>query len=100
MKLIKTIVKNRPVQAASATMAALTASAPALAADGFTKANTLMENVSTGLYSLAAATITVATLIVGYKVLYNKQALSECSNIIIGGILIASASAAGGFFTS
>ncbi|MDQ1228449.1 type IV secretion system protein VirB2 [Pantoea ananatis] len=100
MKLIKTFVKTRPVQTALATLATTSLSMPASAADGFTKANSLMENVSTGLYSLAAATITVATLIVGYKVLYNKQALSDCSNIIIGGIIIASASAAGGFFTS
>lgn len=98
MKLINSLKKN--LNSTLALIAATIVSTPALAADGFTKANTLMENISTGLYSLAGATITIAVLWVGYKVLYNKQALSECSGIIIGGILIASATAVGGFFTS
>lgn len=59
-------------------------------ADGFSKANTLMAKISTGLHGVAAITITVAVVWVGYKVLWNGQSLKDCGNIIIGAILIIS----------
>lgn len=62
------------------------------AGSGFTKANTLLENVATGLEGLAIATITIAALIVGYRTLFDGRALSESKNIMIGGIIIASVS--------
>ncbi|MDT3268704.1 TrbC/VirB2 family protein [Pseudomonas amygdali pv. morsprunorum] len=67
------------------------ASVPAMA-DGFTKASTLLEKVSTGLLALSLVTVTIAVLWVGYKVLFGGNTLRECAPIIIGAILIASAS--------
>lgn len=66
-------------------------SSPAMA-DGFTKANTLLEKVAAGLEGLAIATISIAALIVGYRTLFDGRALSESKNIIIGGVVIASVS--------
>ncbi|PAV02515.1 TriB protein [Arsenophonus sp. ENCA] len=60
---------------------------PALA-DGFVRATTIMQKVATGLHGLAAITITVAVIWVGYKTLWKGESLSQCGNIIIGGILI------------
>lgn len=60
---------------------------PALA-DGFVRAKTIMQKVSTGLHGLAAVTITVAVIWVGYKTLWKGESLSQCGNIIIGAILI------------
>lgn len=64
---------------------------PAFAA-GFSKANTLLEKVASGLEGLAIATITIAALIVGYRTLFDGRALSESKNIMIGGVIIASVS--------
>lgn len=65
-------------------------SLPALA-DGFSKANVLLQKISAGLTGLAIITITIATIWVGYKVLWDGNSLKDCKAIIIGGILIASA---------
>ncbi|EHP1992411.1 TrbC/VirB2 family protein [Serratia marcescens] len=64
------------------------AASPALAADGFQRANTIMQKVSTGLHGLAAIVITVAVIWIGYKTLWKGESLSQCGYIIIGGILI------------
>jgi len=69
-------------------------------ADGFTRANTVMEKVSTGLHGLAAITITVAVIWVGYKTLWKGESLSQCAYIIIGGILIAGGSVIGALLMS
>lgn len=66
-------------------------SSPAMA-DGFTKANTLLEKIASGLEGLAIATITIAALIVGYRTLFEERALMESKKIMIGGIIIASVS--------
>ena len=71
--------------------AMLAVSVPAMA-DGFTKASTLLEKVSAGLLGLSIVTVTIAVLWVGYKVLFAGNTLRECAPIIIGAILIASAS--------
>lgn len=65
--------------------------APHVFADGFSTANTSLMKVSTGLHSLAAATITIAVMWVGYKVLWDGKTIRECWNILLGGILIAGA---------
>ena len=52
-----------PVSACTLTTFSAT---PALA-DGFQRANTVMQKVSTGLHGLAAITITVAVIWIGYK---------------------------------
>lgn len=75
-------------------------SAPQAFADGFTRANTVMEKVSTGLHGLAAITITVAVIWVGYKTLWKGESLSQCAYIIIGGILIGGGSEIGALLMS
>ena len=72
---------------------------PALA-DGFQRANTVMEKVSTGLHGLAAITITVAVIWIGYKTLWKGEILSQCGYIIIGGILIGGGSEIGALLMS
>ncbi|HDX9051773.1 TPA: TrbC/VirB2 family protein [Yersinia enterocolitica] len=77
----------------------LLAASPAFA-DGFSKANDLMGKISTGLHGVAAITITVAVVWVGYKVLWNGQSLKDCGNIIIGAILIISGAEFANLFVS
>ncbi len=76
-------------------------SAPVLAANsGFNKANETLINTSTGLLGLAAVTITLATMWVGYKVLFDGKSLHDMRNIIIGAILIVGASGFGAYWAS
>ncbi|HHT1436749.1 TPA: TrbC/VirB2 family protein [Citrobacter freundii] len=76
-------------------------SAPVLAANsGFNKANETLSNTSTGLLGLAAVTITLATMWVGYKVLFDGKSLHDMRNIIIGAILIVGASDFGAYWAS
>jgi type IV secretion system protein VirB2 len=77
-----------------ATLVAFFLSAPVFA-DGFSKAETLLEKISSGLSGLAVVTITIAVIWVGYKVLWDGKSLHDCKGIIIGGILIASAAEIG-----
>lgn len=84
LKKLKSLL-SRPL----AVMSSLALASPAFA-DGFAKANELMAKISTGLHGVAAITITVAVVWVGYKVLWNGQSLKDCGNIIIGAILIIS----------
>ncbi|QDY44501.1 TrbC/VirB2 family protein [Candidatus Pantoea soli] len=87
------------VRNTAAAVGSLAVASPAFA-DGFTKADTLLEKVSSGLMGLAVVTITIAALIVGYRTLYDGRALSESKNIIIGGIIIASVSEIASILTS
>lgn len=76
-------------------------SAQALAADsGFTKANDTLNHTSAGLLGLAAATITLATMWIGYKVLFDGKSLHDMRNVIIGAILIVGASGFGAYWAS
>ncbi|MDR2341606.1 MAG: TrbC/VirB2 family protein [Campylobacteraceae bacterium] len=59
---------------------------------GLDKASKLLETVTNALTGLSVLTVTIAILWVGYKVLFGGQTLRECTPIIIGAILIASAS--------
>ena len=63
-------------------------------------ANTIMEKVSSGLHGLAAITITVAVIWIGYKTLWKGESLSQCGYIIIGGILIGGGSEIGALLMS
>ena len=95
-------MKNQVIKLARKASAAafgLAMTSPAFA-DGFSKADTLLEKVSTGLMGLAVVTITIAALIVGYRTLYDGRALSDSKNIIIGGIIIASVSEIASILTS
>ncbi|EAM4564535.1 TrbC/VirB2 family protein [Salmonella enterica] len=76
------------------------AASPVFAADGFTRANTIMQKVSNGLHGLAAITITVAVIWIGYKTLWKGESLSQCGYIIIGGILIGGGSEIGALLMS
>ena len=83
------------------TVASLLLSTPALAVDGgFNKANETLSNTSTGLLGLAAVTITLATMWVGYKVLFDGKSLHDMRNVIIGAILIVGASGFGAYWAS
>ena len=72
-----------------------------MAADGgFTKANDTLSNTAVGLFGLASATITLATMWVGYKVLFDGKSLQDMRNVIIGAILIGGASGFGAYWAS
>jgi type IV secretion system protein VirB2 len=72
-----------------------------LAADsGFNKANDTLSNTSSGLLGLAAVTITLATMWVGYKVLFDGKSLHDMRNVIIGAILIVGASGFGAYWAA
>nr|WP_153508548.1 TrbC/VirB2 family protein [Dickeya oryzae] len=70
------------------------------AGSGFTKASDTLSNTSTGLLGLAAVTITLATMWVGYKVLFDGKSLHDMRNVIIGAILIVGASGFGAYWAS
>ncbi|APL11572.1 TrbC/VirB2 family protein [Escherichia coli] len=57
-------------------------------ADGFAKVNAMLNNVITGLHTVAIATATLAGLWVGFKVLFRGEALMEMKNVIIGAAII------------
>lgn len=57
-------------------------------ADGFVKVNAMLNNVITGLHTVAIATATLAGLWVGFKVLFRGEALMEMKNVIIGAAII------------
>ncbi|MDN6017873.1 MAG: TrbC/VirB2 family protein [Enterobacterales bacterium] len=97
MKFLRSI-KNAPAHlVAIAASAAL--SSPAFA-DGFAKAETLLEKISSGLTGRAIVTITIAVIWVGYNVFWAGKSLHDCKGIIIGGILIASGAEIGALLMS
>ena len=57
----------------------------------FAKAKAMLTRVEEGLRGLSLVTVTIAVLWVGYKVLFGGCTTRECSPIIIGAIIIASA---------
>lgn len=69
-------------------------------AGGLSKVNTLLETISGWLYGAAAVTVTIAILWVGYKILFGGQTLRECAPVLIGSIIIASASTIAGLLIS
>ena len=87
-----------PAQAAAVLTGALVSS-PTFA-EGFTKANDFLESLNTGLHVLTGATITLAVLWVGYKVMFDGNSIRDCKNVIIGAILVASASELGAWWAS
>jgi type IV secretion system protein VirB2 len=58
---------------------------------GLEKAQDLMKTVSDALTALSLATVTVAILWVGYKVLFTGAALRDMGSTILGAVIIASA---------
>lgn len=95
--LLKNWLKDKK---AAASVAAMSLVATPAFADGFSKAESLLETVESGLAGLALVTVTLATLWVGYKVLFGGSTIRECAPIIIGAIVIASASEIGSMLAS
>lgn len=91
MKSVVERISSALSRPAVALVASAALSRPAFA-DGFQKASGLLEKVEAGLSGLALVTVTLATLWVGYKVLFGGSTIKECSPVIIGAIVIASAS--------
>lgn len=63
----------------------------AFAAGGLEKANKLLETVIEWLNYLSIAVVTIAILVVGYKITFGGQTIQSCAPIIIGAIVIVSA---------
>lgn len=84
----------------SAVTVVLLSSRVLAAGGGFNKANETLSNTSTGLLGLAAVTITLATMWIGYKVLFDGKSLSDMRNVIIGAILIVGASGFGAYWAA
>lgn len=63
------------------------------------RAETLMENIRDALFALAAISVTVVIAYVAYQVMVQGQAIQKMTPVIVGGLLIATASAIGGMFT-
>lgn len=82
--------KNLPIIAALL-VAFLFIPTELLAAGGLDKAKTLLDKVIEWLNYLSIGVVTIAILVVGYKVLFGGQTIRECTPIIIGAIIIASA---------
>lgn len=61
-------------------------------ASGLSNANSTLTQISNALMGVSVVTVTIAILIVGYKVLFGGQTIQECGKIIIGAVIIASAS--------
>lgn len=57
-------------------------------AAGLHRANEFMQKISKFGRGLAVATVVVAIMITGYKVMFNGQSISECKNWIIGALLV------------
>ncbi|WP_233947968.1 TrbC/VirB2 family protein [Pectobacterium versatile] len=82
-------------------LSSLLISTQTLAAEsGFNKANDTLSNTASGLLGLAAVTITLATMWVGYKILFDGKSLHDMRNVIIGAILIVGASGFGAYWAS
>lgn len=64
----------------------------------FEKATSLINKFSGWLTGIGVAVITIAIMIAGYKILFQGQTFREVAPILIGGILIGSASSIAGIF--
>ena len=62
------------------------------------RAESLMESVRDALFALAAISVTVVIAYVAYQVMVQGQAIQKMTPVIVGGLLIATASAIGGIF--
>lgn len=67
------------------------------AAGGIDKVNTLLENISTALYGIGVVSLTIAFIIAGYKIMFLHQTFREVLPVLIGGIIVGSASALAGY---
>ena len=71
----------------------------AMAAGGInvSAANELLTGVQNALFILSAVIVTIAVAYVAYQTLWKGQAWQECTKIIVGAAILASASTVGAF---
>ena len=55
----------------------------ALAAGGIDKVNTFMENLSTALYGIGTAVLTIAFMWAGFKIMFQGQTLREVAPVLL-----------------
>lgn len=58
---------------------------------GLDKVNTFVENITTALFGVGVAVLTIAIMWAGYKVMFQGQTLQSVAPTLIGGILVGSA---------
>lgn len=58
------------------------------AAGGLDKVNSFMENLKSILSGAAIVTVTVAVMVVSYKVIFTQWDARECGKILMGGLFI------------
>lgn len=58
---------------------------------GLDKVNTFMENLTTALFGVGIAVLTIAIMWAGYKVMFQGQTLQSVAPTLIGGVLVGSA---------
>lgn len=66
----------------------------------FSTANKLLTDVQIGLKGFSLVVVTIAILIAGYKILFQGQTFREVAPILIGGVLIGSASTIASIFVA
>lgn len=64
----------------------------AFGAGGLDKVNTFVENITTALFGVGVAVLTIAIMWAGYKVMFQGQTLQSVAPTLIGGILVGAAS--------
>lgn len=62
------------------------------AGGGLTNVNKLFENIAMVLKGVGVIILTVAVMVAGYKVMWGGSTVREVAPLIIGGVLIGSAS--------
>lgn len=70
------------------------------AAGGIDKVNTLLENISVALYGIGGVVLTLAIMWSAFKVMWQHQTIKEVAPVLIGGVLIGSASAISAYILS
>ncbi|MFW2236089.1 TrbC/VirB2 family protein [Aliarcobacter butzleri] len=63
-------------------------------------AENVLDSIKVALFALAGIVITVLIAYVSFKVMHQGRPIDEMTKIIVGGALLASASAVGGVFAS
>lgn len=58
---------------------------------GLQKVNTVIDNVQTGLRTISIGVVTIAVMVVGYKLLFAQTDIREIGKIIGGALLIGAA---------
>ncbi|QRN41555.1 MAG: type IV secretion protein A [Neisseriaceae bacterium] len=64
-------------------------------AAGLNKVNKFLENLNTALHTVSIVAVVTAIMITGFKTMYNKESIRDCSGWIMGAALIAGAAEIG-----